>query len=122
MGSIYVEVTGNVANNGIMLMEASGTTPSQGGYWLHWTTTGFTDKSWFDLSSYIDQTGWPSVAASHGFEATWAGFLQYMGENPSNLDDVLGNWSNKGNFVEEHFFDLGLRTDENPTGCVEFAS
>ena len=121
MGSIYVEVTGNVANNGIMLMEASGTTPSQGGYWLHWETNGFTAKSWLDLSSYIDQTGWPSVAESHGYAADWEGFLLYMETNPSNLDDVLGNWSNKGDFVSAHLEDLGLRTDENPTGCVEFA-
>ena len=39
---IYVEVTGDVAN-GIMTLEASGTEPTQGGYYLHWDATlGFT--------------------------------------------------------------------------------
>lgn len=56
MGQVYVEVTGEVANGGIMTMAESGG-GTEGTYWLTWTASGgFTDTGW--------ETAWGELQCS----------------------------------------------------------
>ena len=104
MGRVYVSPSA-VAVNGINTLNASDPTSgsTQGGYYIHWDSAGgITGHGWSSLEGYISQTGWPDVAASQGLNADFNGFLAYVATNPSNLDNVFGNWTTKGQYVINH--------------------
>lgn len=121
---IYVEVRANSPAARTMNLTASSGGVDQGGYFLYWNSdTGFTDGNvlWGAMESFISETGWQTAYSKYGFDQpTWDNFTIYLATGPSNLDDVLGHWPSKGQFVEDHIAELGIRTDNNPRGCLSF--
>ena len=121
---IYVEVTANSPNTRMMNLTSTSGGVDQGGYYLYWNSaSGFTNGnvSWGALEPYIGETGWATAYKDHGYnEGTWDTFLQYLETGPTDLTDVLGNWPGKGSFVTEYWNALGVRSDENPNGCLSF--
>lgn len=117
-GQIYVQVDANAVNSGIMTMDASGGGHTEGSYWLHWDENGFQSKGW-DLTHW-DETPLKSWwATNHGeYSNDSSGLSQYLADNPNvNLDEALGNWTNKGEFVDKYCKDLGGRISQG--GCIE---
>ena len=117
MGSVYVPV--DVANAGIMPMDASGGGgQTEGGFWIHWTASGYTGNDWFwdEPNNYL-KTGWENaVANGNGYvgqgctgngnglphTADYNSFLIHIRNGHSeNLNAILGSWPNdqKLNFV-----------------------
>lgn len=106
---IYVQVDANAAN-GIMTMEASGGGQEEGGYWLNWTSSGFTGIGWFwedtPLPSWWEnyyQGGNKYVKGQYTNNVQ--GFSDWIvAENPSDLNAALGTWNNddKVSFLKKH--------------------
>lgn len=127
MGAVYVEVDASVAN-GIMTMDASGGNTG-GGYWINWTSNGYTNNGWFweDNNNYL-KIGWAAAVESgggyvgegcsgdgevQGHTTSYESFLIHMRNgHAENLNAVLGNWDNdsKLQFVLDNAASLG--------GCV----
>lgn len=104
MGGVYVEVSADMANPGISLLSSGTTGEEDGRYWINWNSaSGFTSLGWHYDDSYL-KTGWEMIASSLGYEPTEAGFLEYMQNEPENLDNVLGGWDNasKWTFLQSH--------------------
>ena len=110
MGSVYVPV--DVANAGIMPMDASGGGgQTGGGFWINWTAGGYSNKDWLwnVPSNYLKQ-GWAAaVRDGDGFvgdgctgegngqphTADYESFLTHIQNGHSeNLDAILGSWPN----------------------------
>lgn len=123
MGSVYVPV--DVANAGIMPMDASGGGgQTGGGYWINWTVSGYTGNGWFwdDTKNYL-KTGWENAVAHNGgyFGGNCTGnhtssleSFEFHIENghTEDLNEILGPWPNdeKLDFVLKNATALG--------GCV----
>lgn len=106
MGQVYVEVAGEVANGGIMTMaESGGGTP--GSYWLSWTADGgFTGTGWNAAWNSLNvplQREWTSNPAP-GYEATYQGFLNYVGTGVTDLNQWLDSagWTNEQKYAFAH--------------------
>lgn len=128
MGSVYVPV--DVANAGIMPMDASGGGgQTEGGFWINWTANGYSNKDWFwNVPSNYLQQGWAAaVTNGSGFvgdgctgegygqphTADYESFLTHIRNgHTEDLNAILGSWPNdeKLNFVLENAPKLG--------GCV----
>lgn len=110
MGSVYVPV--DVANAGIMPMDASGGGgQTGGGYWINWTASGYTGIDWFwdDTNNYLKE-GWAAAVDNGGgyvgdgcngdgngqpHTADFKSFLIHIQNGHSeNLNAILGSWPN----------------------------
>lgn len=108
MGQVYVEVTGEVANGGIMTMAESGG-GMEGTYWLTWTASGgFTDTGWETAwgSSNVPLSGaWTNNPAA-GYGNTYEDFIAYVSTGIDNLDPWLDGygWSSEAKwaFIQEN--------------------
>ncbi len=123
MGSVYVPV--DVANAGIMPMDASGGGgQTGGGYWINWTASGYEGHGWFwyDTNNYL-KTGWENAVAQNkgdfggnctgNHTSTFESFKFHIESgHTEDLNAILGSWPNdeKLNFVLENAAELG--------GCV----
>lgn len=99
MGQVYVEVTGEAVNNGIMAIDSSGGQTS-GQYWIKWTADGgFTGTGWetaWNSSNVPLQTAWTSAPAE-GFSGDFNGFLAYVASGAQDLNPWLdgAGWTNE---------------------------
>lgn len=115
MGRVYVAPTANAADIPNVLNSSPGG-ETGGTYFISWDNSGFTSQGWYwnDNYNYVNE-GW--VAVQSGLNAhidpdtntkysnDFNGFNDYLKDaNPSNLDDVLGNWDNddKWEFLKKH--------------------
>ena len=124
MGQIYVAPVARVTDNDTGIGGSGGSTAG-GGYWILWTTAGYTGNGWYWDSelypnNYLMQ-GWAdAVMNGHGFvdnctgedgsahKATYESFKYHVDNgHVDNLDTVLGGWSNqsKNEFIN-HDTDL----------------
>lgn len=122
MGQIYVAPVARVTDNDTGIGGSGGSTAG-GGYWILWTTAGYTGKGWYwnSTNNYLRE-GWANaVAKGAGFVDGCNGengkphdgdsetSFRYHVENGhvDNLDTVLGGWSNqsKNEFIN-HDTDL----------------
>ncbi len=121
---IYVKISASTVNGGIMTMETSGGGQSSGNYWINWSIDdGFTggNLAWAALEPWIGSTNWHNVADEKGYENSFTGFMTYLtNERPNNLDDVLGTWDMKGDFIETYWMQLtgGTGYPFATTSCV----
>ncbi len=132
MGSVYVPV--DVANAGIMPMDASGGGgQTGGGYWINWTATGYSGNGWFwdDKNNYLEE-GWiAAVAKGNGYvgqgctgngngqphTADYNSFLIHIQSGHSeNLNAILGSWPN------DKKFDFVVTNATALRGCVTFTA
>ena len=106
MGQVYVEVTGEVANGGIMTMAESGGDVG-GTYRLNWTASGgFTGTGWetaWGSSNVPLNNAWTNSPVE-GFEGTYDGFISYVN---SGIDDLTlwldgAGWTNEQKYEFAH--------------------
>ena len=121
MGSVYVPV--DVANAGIMPMDASGGGgQTEGGYWIKWTASGYTGIDWFwnDTNNYLRE-GWAAAVEKGGgyvgdgctgnHDSTLGSFRSHIDNgHTDDLNEILDGWSDsqKWDFLQsnsEVFFD-----------------
>ena len=119
-GEVYVEVDASVIGGGIMPMAlVSGNPEPMGGQeafgvWIRWkydTVTGdggFTGTGW-----YVDDRNNP-IKEKYGTEKAFKEYLVKI--QPSNLDEVLGNW---GSDKKAAFFNAN-QAALGGGGCLHF--
>ena len=130
-GEIYVEVTADIVNGGIMTLGTSGNIgdgSDTGYYWILWNynivgdqyiSGGFAGISWYwnDPYNYIDD-GWKQSSQAAIYGDGEDGFKKYLIDNPNleNLDFILKEWPNedKAKFMEQH------KSDPIFANCVTF--
>ena len=120
MGQIYVPVDAN-AVDGINTLDTSGGGQTQGGYWITWTSEGYTAIGWFwdDPNNYL-KTGWANAVEKYGgvigenctgngdgnpHTAEQSSFLIHVENGHSeDLNDILADWPNgsKLQFIKTH--------------------
>ncbi|MGI6007527.1 MAG: hypothetical protein ACOX8E_08570 [Ruminococcus sp.] len=109
MGEVYVEVTGEVANNGIMTLSGSDPEGGSGGtYRINWTGTGgFTGQGWlgaWNSSNVPLQKEWSQSPAEH-YSNTYDGFITYVTSSGSiDLTQWLdgAGWTNDQKYAFAH--------------------
>ena len=113
---IYVEVSAEMVNSGIMTMAASG--GEEGAtYWINWNQNGFISQGWFWGDQNVPlSVNWGNYPYS-GYGTTQEEFMRYIEEvNPDNLNAWLGSsWTNemKWNFIQQNLAVF--------TGCTSVA-
>ena len=106
MGQVYVEVTGEVANGGIMTMAESGG-QTTGSYWLNWTSDGgFTGTGWEFAwgSSNVPLSGAWTSSPAEGYANTLDGFLAYVSSGIADLNPWLdgAGWTSEAKWAFMH--------------------
>lgn len=135
-GQIYVEVSADVVNGGIMVASAGGTVgggegAEHGTWWLHWSydvavdgtvTGGYSGKNWYwDDPNNGLAAGWAMSSEATQYGTGFEGFIKYLSNNPNlnSLDQFLLAWDDsdmKTDFVNTHLADLGSYAQG---GCIE---
>ena len=132
MGSVYVPV--DVANAGIMPMDASGGGgQTGGGYWINWTASGYEGHGWFwDKPNNYLKDGWAAAVDNGGgyvgdgcngdgsnqpHTSEFESFLIHIQNGHSeNLNAILGSWPN------DKKFDFVSTNKDALEGCVTFTA
>lgn len=127
MGQIYVAPVARVTDNDTGIGGSGGSTAG-GGYWILWTTAGYTGTGWYwkSTNNYLRE-GWANAVALNGgfvdgckgedgtgHQATYESFYYHVTHgHADNLDTVLGGWSNesKNEFINHD-------TDLYKSACV----
>lgn len=98
-GNVYIPVTGNAVNNGIMLMDASsGGGEEVSGIWLNWNSNGFTGLGWFDEETGIE-TWW---GKNYGKDSGYNSLGEWItGAEITDLSEFFNQWPDyeKGQFI-----------------------
>lgn len=106
MGAVYVSVTADAANNGIMTMDASGGATG-GSYWISWTPEGgFSGTGWdvaWNSPNVPLKSAWESGAAAD-YPNTYDGFLSYVQTGVSDLTPWLdgAGWTSEQKYAFAH--------------------
>lgn len=106
MGQVYVEVTADVANGGIMTLSESGGSTG-GSYWLNWTADGgFTGTGWqiaWNSPNVPLKNAWTTNPAEN-YEGTYDGFIAYVNSGVDNLNPWLdgAGWTNEEKYAFAH--------------------
>ena len=132
MGSVYVPV--DVANAGIMPMDASGGGgQTGGGFWINWIATGYSGNGWFwDKPNNYLKDGWAAAVDNGGgyvgdgcngdgsnqpHTSEFESFLIHIQNGHSeNLNAILGSWPN------DKKFDFVSTNKDALEGCVTFTA
>lgn len=109
MGQVYMQVSAEVVDGGIMTMAASGG-GSTGSYYIGWTPTGgFTGTGW-EIAWNSENTplaeAWTANPVQ-GYDGDYAGFTKYVEEvQPDNLNSWLDQapqgWSDNEKYDFAH--------------------
>ena len=112
MGQVYMQVSAEVANGGIMTMAASGGGSTGGSYYISWTPEGgFTGTGWlsaWNSNNVPLQRAWTTnPGPAEGYTANYDGFISYVGSSGvDNLNSWLDNapvgWSDEQKYAFAH--------------------
>lgn len=118
MGQVYMQVSAEVANGGIMTMAASGGGSTGGSYYISWTPeNGFTGTGWssaWNSNNVPLQEAWTTnPGPAEGYAANYAGFINYVGSGGvdnlnSWLDNAPGGWSDERKYAFAHDENNGI--------------